>query len=204
MNFNEFSSWFKPLIVFGTKDIIKVFPEFNFNNLTNWNKAGYIIKLTKGFYTFEEVMRDRAFLFFACNQIVPHSYVSCESAISYYGIGSLEDSITSVSSDTSYLYKSDYGNFKYHLINNPALLSNIRLIKSQGFSFKIATIEKALADYFYFNAKKQTRSEISKLVFYKESIKKQVDPDVLIKISNDYENDSFKERIRNFLKVFYK
>lgn len=204
MNFNEFSLWFRPMIVFSTKDILKIYPKFNSINLTNWQKAEYIIKIAKGYYTFGDLIIDKPFLYFASNKITLHSYVSSESAISYYGIGSLEDTLTSVCSIKSYLYRSDYGGFKYHKINNGNLISNIRLIKSKNFYFKIATIEKALADYFYFNTKNQTRAEIRMLEFDKAKISLQVNPDLLLKISREYKNESFNERIRNFLKVFHK
>lgn len=204
MTFYEFSLWFRPLIVFGTKDILKIYPKFNLINLTNWQNADYILKIAKGYYMFGDVTIDKPLLYFASNKIVPHSYVSCESAIDYYGIASIENALTSVCPSKSYLYKSGFESFKFHKINNSNLISDIRLIKSQNFYFKIATIEKALADYFYFNTKKQTRANIRKLEFDKEKISVQVNPDILLKISDGYKNESFSERIRNFLKVFHK
>lgn len=203
MNFNEFSLWFRPMIVFGTKDILKIYPEFNSINLTNWQKAEYIIKIAKGFYTFGDMTINKPLLYYSSNKITAHSYVSCESAIDYYGIGSLEDTLTSVCPTKSYLYRSDYGGFKYHKINNSSLISNIKLIHSQNLYFKIATIEKAIADYFYFNTKNQTRAEIRMLGFNKEKISLQVNHELLLKISAGYNNESFSERIRNFLKVFH-
>ena len=203
MNFNEFSLWFRPMIVFSTKDILKIYPKFNFINLTNWQNADYISKIAKGFYIFGDVTIDKPLLYFASNKIVPHSYISSESAIDYYGIATIENALTSVCPSKSHLYKSVFESFKYHKINNSNLISNISLIKSQNYYFKIATIEKALADYFYFNTKRQTRAKISKLEFDKEKISLQVNPDKLLKISEAYKNESFSERIRNFLKVFH-
>lgn len=203
MNFNEFSLWFRPLIVFNTKDILKVFPKFNLNNLSNWNKAGYITKLTKGVYIFDDIIVDKPLLFYASNKIVPHSYISSESAIEYHGIGLLENTLTSVSSNTSYSYMSPLGHFKYHKIYNAGLMTDIKLIKSQSYYFKIASVEKAIADYFFFNSRKQTRAEIQKLDFYRENIRLIVDADKLLNISKSYDNDVFSERIRNFLKVFH-
>lgn len=203
MNFNEFSSWFRPMIVFGTKDILKIYPQFNSVNLTNWQQAEYIIKIAKGFYTFGDLIIDKPLLYFASNKIVSHSYVSCESAIEHYGIGSLYDTITSVCPQKSHLYKSEFVGFKFHMMSNYKLISNIRLLKSKNYIIRMAIIEKAIADYFYFNSEKQTRADIRTLNFKKENISQQVNPEKLLKISSEYENKSFNERIRNFLNVFH-
>ena len=67
----------------------------------------------------------------------------------------------------------------------------------------MAIIEKAIADYYYFNSEKQTRADIRTLNFKKENVSQQVNPEKLLKISSEYENKSFNERIRNFLNVFH-
>ena len=203
MNFNKFSTSLRPLVVFNTNDVFKIFPDFNLMNLSNWRKQNYIIKLAKGFYTFGDTEVDDSLLYYASNKIIEPSYVSCESALSYYNVVHMENRLTSVCHLKSYQYKSDFGVFKYHKISDPGLLNNTKLVNRNGYFFKIAALEKALADYFFFNPIHQTRAQIKKLEFNKERISSLVDHETLISIAEDYQNESLNERIRNFLKVFY-
>lgn len=202
MTFNKFSYSLRPLVVFNRNDILKMNSRFNDVNLCNWQGRDYIVKLTKGYYTFGDIKIDKNLLCFAANKIVSPSYISCETALVYYGVASLEDSITSVCPVKSYKYISDYGGFKYHKIN-PLLMNNIRLVKYENQFIKIASLEKAIVDFFFFNPSYQSREQIKKLDFNKEALKVKINPEAITNITGDYKNNSLRRRVNNFLHVFY-
>jgi predicted transcriptional regulator of viral defense system len=202
MNFNEFSKELRPLTVFNRNDIRKIYSNFNDENLCNWQRKGYIIKLAKGCYTFADIKVDKNLLNYAGNKIVTPSYISCETALAYYRVASLEDSVTSVCPVKSYLYTSDYGGFKYHKVNSD-LMSNYRIVKHYNYFFQIATLEKAIVDFFFFNPKYSTRERIRTLDFNKVFLKEKINKELIHKIYVEYKNNSLSRRIRNFMHIFY-
>lgn len=203
MNFNEFSRELRPLIVFSKSDILKIDKKFNDENLCTWQNKEYIVKLARGYYTFADNTVDKNLLYFTCNKIIDPSYISCESALSYYNLASLEDELTSVCPIKSYTYKTDYAGFKYHRLNNPSLMFDINLVKKGHYYFKIATPEKAIVDYFFFNPQHQTKAKIAKLDFSKQIVTEKVNHNLLRQFSDAYQNQSLKTRINNFLKIFH-
>ena len=201
MNFSRFQTELRPLLVFTSRDIHKVDPGFNPVNLNNWQKNGYIIKLGKGLYTFADHNVDKKLLYFAANKIIDPSYISCESALSFYGILRIEDPIVSVNPIKSYTYKSQYGGYKFHK-TKPELMNNYDLIQYNQHYFKIATVEKAIVDFFFFNPKYQTRNQIEKIPFDKERLNNTADEQEILRIATEYKNELLARRIRNFNNIF--
>jgi predicted transcriptional regulator of viral defense system len=202
MNFNKFSNELRPLTVFNTNDIRKIDSNFNDENLCNWQCKGYITKLAKGCYTFADITVEKNLLNYAGNKIVTPSYISCETALAYYKVASLEDSITSVCPVKSYLYTSDYGGFRYHRINSD-LMSNYSIVKHDNYFFRIATLEKAIVDFFFFNPKHGTREQIKTLDFNRVNLKEKAKPEFIHKVTEEYKNNSLTRRVRNFMHIFY-
>jgi len=203
MNSSKFQTELHPLLAFNSRDIRKVDPEFNFVNLSNWKNKGYLKKLGKGLYTFADDIKQEL-LYFAANKIIDPSYISCESALSFYGILKKEDQIVSVNPDKTYEYKSDYGGFKFHK-SRPALIKDYCLVLYNQHHFKIATPEKAIVDFFFFNPKYQTRDQIMSLEFdVDELANKVLDKYDIKRIANEYCNNLLGRRITNFIKIFIK
>lgn len=204
MTFNEFLIELKPLIVFNTQDIFKSFPKFNQVNLTNWQKKKLIVKLARGFYTFSDTNIDKNLHYFTANKIIDPSYISCQSALAYYKVIHSYEKITSVSPSYSYEYKSGLTFFKYHKIGDSDLISELQLIRTDNYFFKIASLEKAIVDFFFFNPQFQAKFQVQKLNFNKDTIYSDVDIEKLKSITEDYDNELLKTRINNFIKIFYR
>ncbi len=86
MNYLDFKNRLSPHIIFSTNDIEFYFPKFNRMNLVRWQQSNLIIKLRNEWYCFQESIVEEKFLFSISNKIYQPSYVSLESALSYYGI----------------------------------------------------------------------------------------------------------------------
>lgn len=201
MNFSKFQAELRPLMVFNSRDIRKVDPEFNEVNLNNWQSKGYITKLGKGIYTFGEYNVEKKVLYFAANKIIEPSYVSCESALSYYGILKIEDPIVSVNPIKTHTYKSAFGGYKFHK-SIPSLMKDYDLVLHNQHYFKIATPEKAIVDFFFFNPKYQTREQIKLLSFDVEQLEIKSGGYETRKIADEYRNQLLDRRIRNFQNIF--
>lgn len=201
MNFLKFQTELRPLLVFNSRDIRKVDPEFNPVNLHNWQSYPYLTKLGKGLYTFADYVIEKELLYFAANKIIDPSYISCESALSFYGILKMEDPIVSVNPVKTYTYKSEYSGYKFHK-TKPALMKDYSLVPHSQHYFKIATPEKAIVDFFFFNPKYQTREQIKSLPFDAGELANNVVAYEIQRIANEYRNDLLDRRITNFKKIF--
>lgn len=111
-----------------------------------YTKKGIFIRLRKGYYAMEDRIPHS---FFIANCIYKPSYISFESALSYYGM--IPESIYSVISATSKAtrnFKVMKKDFHYIKIKKEAY-TGYRKKEVNKERVLIAEPEKALADYFY-------------------------------------------------------
>ncbi len=109
-------------------------------------EKNFFTKLRNGLYMLEE---KRPSIYFIANKLYRPSYVSLETALSYYGIiPETVYSVTSVTSRSTQKFDTLGMNFNYTRIKQKAFQNYI--IKREGdYSYLIAEPEKALADYLY-------------------------------------------------------
>lgn len=119
--------------------------------LNDWVKKGYVIQLKRGMYTLCDDDRSVGLSrYVLANELYSPSYVSLESALSYYGIiPEAVQSITSMTSKKTQSFQNEYGQFYYHHIK-PNAYGDYMIIKDEfQYSCKIATLERAIIDYLY-------------------------------------------------------
>lgn len=125
-------------------------PVFNYQ-LTAWTKKNYIKQLKRGIYYFTDRKNDLtppevSYL------IYEPSYISLESALSYYGlIPEIVHSITAVTSKTNRRFSNDFGYFNYRHIK-PSFFFGYKSVDTKYSKYLMAEPEKALLDYFYLNS----------------------------------------------------
>ncbi|MCB9235349.1 MAG: hypothetical protein H6581_27085 [Bacteroidia bacterium] len=151
MKYLEFENAFRDFPVISLSDMQKRFPGFDSRRLVEWQEKGYLQKVKRGFYSFSEGTRNESLLCFIANKIYVPSYISLESALSYYGlIPEGVFSITSVTTRNTANCNSEVGDFSFRHIK-PELFFGYKLVHEKGFSFKIAEPEKLILDFFYLN-----------------------------------------------------
>ena len=130
-------------------DILKLDPHFDSRRLNEWQKKGYITKLIKGVYIFNSIETDESVLFQIANHLSRPSYVSLETALSFYHlIPEQSFTITSVTTLKTNHYETPKGNFIYQSVK-PSLFFGYRVLPSQHRPILIAEPEKALLDLLY-------------------------------------------------------
>ena len=72
--------------LFSTTDIRKAFPSFDARRLVEWQHKGYIHKIINRWYKFSDVPTEERLMLWTANRIYHPSYVSMETALSYYGL----------------------------------------------------------------------------------------------------------------------
>ena len=121
--------------------------------LSEWTKKEYLIKLKKGFYIPNDSdLIKQIPIFFLSNQLYQPSYISLESALSWYGlIPEKSQTTTAISTKKTTQFQTPIGNFYYHSIKSSGFLGYVQ-ITIKNYKVLIAEPEKALLDLIYLKA----------------------------------------------------
>jgi predicted transcriptional regulator of viral defense system len=119
MKYIDFKNKFINLGCFNINQIYAFDPDFNRNNLTYWQKKGWLIYLRNGFYAYPELKQEINSQYFLANKIYRPSYVSLQYALAYYEI--IPESVVQITNITTLKTKSfenDFGQFYYKSIKS--------------------------------------------------------------------------------------
>ncbi|HEC91497.1 MAG TPA: hypothetical protein ENI51_00640 [Candidatus Atribacteria bacterium] len=198
MKFLEIKNELKDFPVFSLNDIKNIDPGFHRRRLNEWQDRGYIKKIIRGYYLFSDIVIDEEILFKISNQIYYPSYISLQTALSYYHlIPENVYEITAISTRKTYHFETSLGNFNYCSIK-PQLFFGYHLIKQRKYYFKIANIEKTLLDYFYFSPSIKTEQDFASIRFNQEVLTAQVDENRLFNYLEKYNQKLLIKRINRF------
>jgi len=110
-------------------------------------KAGFLIRLKKGFYVIKTDPPSEEEI---ANALYRPSYISFEYALSYWGVlPEMPYIVTSATTKPTRFFTTRIGSFSYRTIKGQAY-TGYSLVKSGDRSFLMADLEKALVDYLYF------------------------------------------------------
>lgn len=155
MKYNEFKNQVQgwPLIASRSLTLHQPDAQPMRNQLERWRNKKLLIKLRRGVYLLNQNDRkinpSRNFI---ANQLYTPSYVSLESALSFYGlIPERVSDLTSVTTKKTMRLKNELGLFVYQHIKPEAFRGFETQKDEAGLSFFIAEPEKALVDFCYLN-----------------------------------------------------
>ncbi len=136
--------------LFTIADATKYFPNEKLitlrTQLSRFVKKRLIYRVKRELYCFNLKEVDELEL---ANFLYSPSYISCESALNYYGIiPDVPQAVTSVTTITSKKIKTIFGIYHYFKIN-PKFFFGFDIVKTKNGYLKIAKKEKALLDFFY-------------------------------------------------------
>jgi hypothetical protein len=173
-------------------------------------KKEELIKIRRGLYVLSEKYRNNKLSkFFLASRIAPHSYISLESALSYYGwIPERVSTVTSVLAlGRTKKFTTPFGEFAFcHLpVNEYEFLTNITRVEDiKGEPFLIASPLRALMDLVYVK-----KIDWEGLKFLTNSLRieleqlMQIDPNDFIEIKKVYRStrvldflDNLKEELK--------
>lgn len=202
MSYIQFRETFKDFVVFSLTDIRRVDPQFHRRRLVEWQKRRYLRKVIKGYYLLSDLKLDEGILFKIANKIYNPSYISFEMALSYYHlIPEAVYQITSASTRRTYQFKTPIAEFVYRTIK-PEFFFGYELVKldqCQDQYLKMASLEKALLDYFYLHPDLQQEEDFASLRFNKELLFRQLDEHKLNQFLEKLSKKAITKRVRAFL-----
>ncbi|MFZ2454998.1 MAG: hypothetical protein WAX07_00755 [Candidatus Altiarchaeia archaeon] len=143
------------LSVFSLDDLMKSFSgdrDTVKQQLSYWKKKGWVLNLKRGIYELAYPRRTVKSDLYIANRLYEPSYVSLETALSYYSLIPDEamGSVTSVTTKATRELRNQYGSFSYRSIVERGF-SGYSLIDVQGLPVKIAEPEKAFVDFLHYN-----------------------------------------------------
>jgi predicted transcriptional regulator of viral defense system len=201
MNFIKLRDSLKEFTVFSLHDILQIDQGFHRRRLNEWQSKGYIKKVIKGFYVFSDLVLSENVLFEISNKIYKPSYISLESALSYYHL--IPESvygITSISTRRTYKFTSSMTEFGYRTVRPDLYFGYIVQAYNQK-AFKIARPEKAVIDYFYLNPHLKNENDFESLRINTEQFFEIVDKEILLEYQTRFLQKSLKERIDRFIDI---
>jgi predicted transcriptional regulator of viral defense system len=118
--------------------------------LSRWVNMGYLAQVRRGLYVFSD-KKDSIDPLMVSFLLYEPSYVSMESALSYYGlIPELVPVTTAISTRKTMAFENAYGAFSYRNIRQELFFGYVPR-EIAGGKFLMAEPEKAVLDYIYFN-----------------------------------------------------
>ena len=201
LNYIHFKQTLFHLQVFSVKDALKSFPEFDTRRLVEWQAKGYIQKLVNKWYLFKEALLDEMLQYRIGNCIYRPSYISMESALSYYHlIPEAVYSQQSVTTRKTISYKTPVGLFHYNSLK-PELYFGYHVIRKNEIPVLMADAEKALLDYLYFHPSLKTVQDMESVRLNTTELQNTVDWERLDKYAMVFSSAALDRRINNLKKL---
>ena len=204
MQYQTLKEQLKDFPVFSISDIRKIEPNFYRRRLNEWQDKNYIKKLRRGFYMFTDTTLNEEVLFLIANRLYTPSYVSFESALSYYGlIPEGVYSITSACGRKTSSFHTPIAEFVYRRIK-PQLLFGYSLQKQGLQTYKIAEIEKAVLDYLYLNPNIIQDADFYEWRFNSQEFLSRANISKLNEYAKAFNNKSLIKRLEKLLELMKK
>ncbi len=202
MKFLEFREALSEFTVFSYPDILKIYPSFDRRRLVEWQAKEYIWKIRNGYYSFPQKKFRESYLMYISNRIYKPSYISMESALSYYNL--IPEAVylfTGISTRKTMLFESPLGNYQYRKINKE-LFFGYSIIQIGDFNIKIADTEKTILDYLYYNVI-DDRITLDGLRLNRLAAREILDKGKLLNYLSLYDSAKMELRIELFLDYIY-
>ena len=195
MKYIDIQKNLEKLKVFSSQDLKILDDKYDKSKIFKWKKKWYIQQIIRWYYIFSDIDLNEAILYLISNKIYPPSYISLETAFSYYWlIPEQVFTITWVSTRKTNEFKTAFGVFNYKKIK-PKLFFWYNIVSMKGNKILLASLEKAILDYFYLYKNVSSTVDLEYLRWNKEVLKEKLDIKLLKKYSSLLGNNSVNKKI---------
>jgi len=200
MNYLTFRENLLPFEVFSTRDVAKIFPDFDSRRLFEWKDKKYLVRLINKWYLFAEVPIDDMIFVRISNCLCRPSYVSLESALSYYHL--IPEGVFSLQAMTTLKtisYTTPVGLFHYRSIK-PEFFFGYRIFKNK-LPLLMAEVEKAILDYLYLHSHIKSAQDLEATRFNTSMMKEIVNWNKLTDYASVFKSFTLDKRIKYLKKI---
>lgn len=175
MKYLELRNTFGKDAIIDVRDVITVLGPLDRRRLFEWQKKGYLQKITNNFYLLNDAVIDDTLLKLIANRIYSPSYIALESALSFYDlIPEAVFQIRSISSRKTKTFSTPVASFAYRSIH-PHLFWGYTLQRFENSSFFISDPEKTILDYFYLNHHVNDKDSFEEMRFNRAELRHRLD-----------------------------
>lgn len=204
MNYTTFRDRLHNYRIFSVNDIRKSFADFDSRRLVEWQEKGYIRRVINRWYVFSDVTVDDQMKLWVANRIYQPSYVSLESALSYYNlIPEAVYTTTSLTSNKTASFDTAVGTYSYRH-SKASLYFGYQVIEWQRFPIKMAELEKTMLDYLYLNTHIKNEQDLDGIRLNVENLKEKLDVDRFKEYLTLFDNKALTKRstlLLNYLEL---
>ena len=194
----------KELGIFSIADIELLYPNLDKRRLFEWRNKGYIVKIRNGWYCLQEFFEEPYSSWIIANSVHTPPYISLESALNFYGL--IPEGVfmtTSVTTNRPLRVAMAGHDYSFSHIRTD-LFGGYQLIGAERYKWKIrvADLEKALVDFFYYHSGYNTIEEISGLRFNEPILRENLNTDRLSQYLGNFRNKELEGRVRQVLEIY--
>ncbi|HEY4495009.1 MAG TPA: hypothetical protein VJC01_01005 [Candidatus Paceibacterota bacterium] len=201
MKYIDFNNAFKNRLLIDVREVRQIFPDFESRRFYEWQKKGYIKKLSRLSYIFSDRNINEAENNFIANKLLEPSYISLESALRYYNlIPEVVFLTTSVTTRKTKLLKTPIGDFQYRKVKEK-LFFGYRIINAGQIAYKIADPEKALLDFLYLRSDIKSEGDIFELRINGESYREIIDQNKLKQYLGVFNSKALNKKIDQLTEI---
>jgi len=153
MRFEDFKSFFQKKLIIDSRDFSFLGNEnYLRRQVSEWLKRERLICLKRGIYTINDpLVLEKISGLYVANYIYQPSYISLEYALRFYQtIPEEVYQFTSITTRKTASFQNKLGSFTYRHINK-LLFWGFDTIPDNSWNVQMATREKAILDFLYFN-----------------------------------------------------
>lgn len=174
MKYIDLQKKLEKIKIFSTNDLKLLDEKYDKSKIFKWKKLWYIKQISRGYYVLWNLEINNTLCFTIANTIYNPSYISLESVFSYYWVIPEQTFvIRSVSTKKTSIFDTEFGTYEYKKIKTELYFGyEIKNIKDQ--KILIASLEKALIDYFYLNDNVSSVIDLEYLRFNKTILKEKL------------------------------
>ncbi len=197
---NEFAELAKKLPVVSLADIRSTMPGLRQETLSRWNRSGKIIMVAPGYYVLPDETTDETDLFSIAGRLYTPSFVSLESALSFYRL--IPDtvlSVTSVCTRKTRRINSPLCTFIYRSIQ-PQFFFGYEAKIGRNYSFLMASPERAVVDLLYLRRDISSAEDMRELRFDSE-IFNELDPMKILDMAERFNKPWLTGKVQVLIEV---
>lgn len=176
MTYTQFYNQWHSFGCFSVNQVHAIVPAFNRSNLYQWQQAGYIVPLRKGWYAFADYIHQPDYARYFAGKMCTPSYISLHTALSFYGIiPEAVVEITSVTTQKTCRYENTFGQFSYQTIRPRLFWGFEPKTMREGKLYMMATPEKAIIDLLYLYPQYATADDMRELRLDEDWMREELD-----------------------------
>ena len=203
MDYLTFRNHLYPQGCFNINQVLLWEKDFDRNTLTRWCRKGLLVKLRNEYYAFPDYRQMPGFSRIVANRIYSPSYVSLQSALSFYGMIPEEViQLTSITTLKTASFNNAFGAFHYRNVKESLYFGYDIKMMDGGRGVLIATPEKAILDLLYLNPFYETEQDMEDLRLDEDFMQNELDLERLSDCLTRFGSLTLRKRITRLKTVY--